>query len=200
MFYVAVAMFLIATLHVGRRGKTCSRAYWFKPSICRYELLPTGPWIHRPRQYPWRGSRILEPACTMGPRLQGYVVCHPRDVRRCRCSKLIAPVRMRRGPKRSPQIYRAWIIWDRNWKVIILPVILLIVSISKWLLELSLDVLEPYVSHSIRLHRLRALHRCRNERHGVRPSSGQLDYDILLCGCCSVRYDNRFDGLANLAS
>lgn len=28
------------------------------------------------------------------------------------------------------QIYRCWVVWERNWKVIVLPTILLIVSIS----------------------------------------------------------------------
>ena len=54
------------------------------------------------------------------------------------------------------QVYRTWVIWGRDWRVVALPSVLIIVSMGK-LLRVDLDISVTDTSHSVRIHRVRAL-------------------------------------------
>ena len=122
---------------------------WYNPSLfdCvrhrlisndRYELFPDDPRVCRPRLGSRRCCRLPREPRSLGPCLQGYFVRYARDLRR-RCRGTFP------HPNQTPysivdqeyiwgnvfQIYRCWVIWNRDWKVIVLPSMLWIVSVSE---------------------------------------------------------------------
>ncbi|KAJ3485677.1 hypothetical protein NLI96_g4794 [Meripilus lineatus] len=93
MYWIATAMFIIATLHISMNCYRLVRAYTDKindPGGAAAYLSELAPWDH-----------VFKDTLYASQEMFGDAVA----------------------------IYRTWVIWNRDWRIIVLPIVLLIVSI-----------------------------------------------------------------------
>lgn len=102
MFIVGIFMFIIATMHLGQfpgfyhdftrihqMALIQLVAFWTDPPCdshglhTRHELLPHDSGIRRTRGRTRRCCRLPWEPCLLGPCLQGCIVRHAGDIRRC---------------------------------------------------------------------------------------------------------------------